>query len=615
MNKVIYERNMSLLEKKDALLSRIVAGADTRGIEVLYGQSGCISAKVATKHGDKILLNSLYDPFREAENCVASADLPGCNIVIVLGFGMGYHVKVILKKYSANYIVVIEPDPAALKTAIENVDMTDALENRNVLFCAGDSAPEEIFSKVESIFGMINLPRLRIVKHIPSMRANPEYFRNILASISSLVNMGEKNFTTLKKFSYLWNRNILLNLNEAVLNPGVAELFGKFKDVPAIIVSAGPSLDGNVRDLKQAKGRCVIISVDTSLKTLLKERVIPDFVVSVDAQEGNFSHFAGVACREFSLVADTVVNPKILKCCKGGKFISSYGNPLMSWIEKFMGNKGFLLAGGSVATSCFQLASNMGCAPIILVGQDLAFSNNITHTKGSAHYERTVLKANKFSGIENVQKKTLTHMGGIRTRGNVENYVTTNSMMMSWKRWFELQIKGRDILCVNATEGGAKIDGATQMKLTDAISEYCMKEVNLNDALDGALKNYNPRSIMGLMHELKELRNKTNVILERSGDVLKAIDGASGDDAKKKLAGVIGDVRMVISFRDFFEIGRWIFEPYLLRIEDVESRSVPGDDFIKLYVEFFREITYYAKEMRTLLDKAIENLKGLVLKN
>ena len=45
------------------------------------------------------------------------------------------------------------------------------------------------------------------------------------------------------------------------------------KDIPVIIVSAGPSLDRNIDVLKQVKGHALIFAVDTAIKYLLQMEI------------------------------------------------------------------------------------------------------------------------------------------------------------------------------------------------------------------------------------------------------------------------------------------------------------------------------------------------------
>src|SRR5947207_12101996 len=71
-------------------------------------------------------------------------------------------------------------------------------------------------------------------------------------------------------------------------------LFGRFRNVPLVIVSAGPSLDLNIEELRGIEDRCFILSVDTALRPLLAAGVTPHAVITADPSEMNARHVAGV---------------------------------------------------------------------------------------------------------------------------------------------------------------------------------------------------------------------------------------------------------------------------------------------------------------------------------
>lgn len=54
--------------------------------------------------------------------------------------------------------------------------------------------------------------------------------------------------------------------------------------IPAIVVSAGPSLNNNIMELKKAVGKAFIIAVDTAVKPLVKAGIIPDMFAMLDGK-------------------------------------------------------------------------------------------------------------------------------------------------------------------------------------------------------------------------------------------------------------------------------------------------------------------------------------------
>jgi len=76
-------------------------------------------------------------------------------------------------------------------------------------------------------------------------------------------------------------------------SPNVGIFFDKFKDVPIIIVSTGPSLDKNIDLLKEAKGRALIISAGSALRPLLMRNIKPDFFAIIDPQDITYNQIKG----------------------------------------------------------------------------------------------------------------------------------------------------------------------------------------------------------------------------------------------------------------------------------------------------------------------------------
>ncbi len=91
--------------------------------------------------------------------------------------------------------------------------------------------------------------------------------------------------------------------------------------------------------------------------------------------------------------------PAILRSYGGPRILSTtskyftdrHGNtrrettPVMDWIERYTEPIGDIQSGGSVATSAFDLLLNLGCDPVILVGQDLAYTGREIHSSGTYH--------------------------------------------------------------------------------------------------------------------------------------------------------------------------------------------------------------------------------------
>lgn len=84
-------------------------------------------------------------------------------------------------------------------------------------------------------------------------------------------------------------QHILYHMKNMISQRNIAQIKQAFSaypvaDIPVIIVSAGPSLDKNVKELRKAQGKAFIIVVDAALRTVLQAGVQPDIVCTIDPE-------------------------------------------------------------------------------------------------------------------------------------------------------------------------------------------------------------------------------------------------------------------------------------------------------------------------------------------
>src|SRR5512145_3078123 len=105
--------------------------------------------------------------------------------------------------------------------------------------------------------------------------------------------------------------NFVKNLLKAARAPGIAKFAGKFSGIPAVIVSAGPSLDKNIHELRGWEQNALILSTDTALKPLLAAGIEPHFVLTGDPSPVNYRHIQGAQAPHSFLVAEATAYPAV----------------------------------------------------------------------------------------------------------------------------------------------------------------------------------------------------------------------------------------------------------------------------------------------------------------
>ena len=292
-----------------------------------------------------------------------------------------------------------------------------------------------------------------------------------------------KSATSLR-FNDLWQQNFQANRNAIQKNPGVVALARKFKEVPAIIVGAGPSLDKNINLLGRAQSHSMILASDASLKPLLLQGVLPSMVISLDPQEEVAKFFQGVSHRGMTLIAPSIIHPRVLDLWEGNVIFFHKHAPDIPALVKIANQIpaiGRLTPGGSVLSIGYDLAFQSGANPIIFTGQDLSYPKKKTHSRDSED-ENIGLNDTIEKQRENIVYETDV---------NGRSLPTLKSMSVS-KQWFDWAFttwkRPGPTTIINCSEAGILTDHCSLMPLSEAIFKYCDKKINVEWAIKKILK-------------------------------------------------------------------------------------------------------------------------------
>lgn len=499
----MYTKNLQLLENIDRELAKRVREVEEE-MELIPTKEELPTLKIGG-----VLLHSKYSPKKEADRLIQRFSFAKAGPVIVLGAGLGYHLKEVLKRVEKDsLLIVIEPDLAIFKAALGVLDLEGLFSFPNLRLAIGKSLGE----LADLLGGWIrpkNIKKPLLIEHAASLALDKEYYFNSKKLISDVISGKTQDFFTRVNLENLWTKNIFANLPQLAKSPGIKILFSRFKDIPCFLVGAGPSLSKNGALLKQVKGKGIVICVDTALKPLLNLGVRPDICVSLDAQKENFKDFEGLGTvwgtaptrEDFLLVADATTYPAIIKEFKGPRLLGMVArayykdgrvvpalSPILLWLQDYIGYKGYLQSGGSVLTNAFDLARQMGCSPLIFVGCDLSYSKGKSHAEGVSYIDEWLSSLSKFESLEmryrdRIKENELTWISSYDGEGEV----LTSKVLYSYLRWLEQAIPKVGISCFNATEGGAAILGAKEIKLKESIDRFCRGTKEAGKALDEVL--------------------------------------------------------------------------------------------------------------------------------
>lgn len=445
-------------------------------LELIETKSKKYSAKVF-KNGKSIFLHSAYDPEKEANaliNEIKNETEKDLDLVFIFGIGAGYLINA-FKKLNIN-IAVIEPSIKFFNLLIDNFKLDKILEDNITFFIGGDD--------IEDIEKFISLTNTKKVKFFITRSYANLFNEEALFYQSKVLSIVDKkiiNINTISRFDKLWAYNIASNVVEISTHYGVSRFFDKYKNIPAIIVSAGPSLEKNIRKLKEIKNKALIIAVDTAMKPLFSHNISPHFIITIDPQKKNSKYFRNVNFKESVLIAESSVDKEAIDSFNGAIYFINSIFPLAKYFMEELGDRGDITTGGSVSTAAYDFAIRIGANPIIMVGLDLSFPNYQTHIKGSYHEENFFTEIYKLDSYDSRIYKVLI-AGNLREEKNIYNEkVWTDSRFDMYKNWYEEQCeKNNKIKFYNATEGGIIINGMENIKLEELIKKFNDIKINID---------------------------------------------------------------------------------------------------------------------------------------
>lgn len=438
---MIFNKNLTLLKRNYPFCyKRIVSYVPDACFQPEPARTGMPTLKYI--NGEQVIyLHSKYDPIKEAQRFTESIDFSE-GPVIVYGFGLGYHLKEMLPRLKSQ-MYVFEFNLDVFYWAMRTVDLTDIIANPLVklAFALEDG------SSLKTFRDLLEIENVKLVIHSPSKEIIPKDYSEFKLLLSQY-KLAEG---SIKKYMHVLEDNFASNVSRQV--PFADELLPQFAGENVFLVSAGPSLDMNGHLLRTVGEKGKIVSVGTALKPLLAKGVIPDLVVVSDPSPAVAGQFEGISYAGKWIILSTAYKG-LLDMLQGTKYIALQKG--FEPAEKLGRDKGAELfnTGGSVATLALDFALKSKPRKIVLVGQDLAFTNGRFHAQGTFHKEK---------------HRPVTE--GLQVPGYNGGTVETSLSLYSYLKWIERRILPESVEIVNATEGGAFISGTVNRKLEDVLRD------------------------------------------------------------------------------------------------------------------------------------------------
>ncbi len=443
---------------------------------------------------------------------------------LVSGFGLGYHVAELERRFPRPLLIVAEDDLALLKAGLCVTDISTPLRERRLLILTtADKA--ELHERLRPLMTALVLA-LRLITPPYATRYHREFHTRVRTLMRDFVS-----YTRLQVYSVIRNarrtcENAAYNLADYAGHPGIELLERRAAGYPAIVVAAGPSLARNVDQLPGLRDKAVIVAVQTVLKTLLARDLRPHFVTTLDFHEISAQFFHGIKdFRDLILVAEAKVAWQVLEAYRGRRHVL-HTKFVEELLREHAPQRGELTSGSTVAHLAYYLSVYLGCDPIIFVGQDLSFTDGLYYPAGMQIENIWRPEFGRFQTVEMKQwERIVRARGGLRVVTDVHGrQVYTDDQLYNYAEQFEAEFARSPARIIQASEGGRHLEGTEVMTLREAAERYCTRPLPADlfaveagpeaiadkDTVVGALEER-----LGEVREIRNIAEETVPLLEK----------------------------------------------------------------------------------------------------
>lgn len=569
----ILSSNGAVLEKRYpaayAQMMKKEAGLPVEWVDARDGST----ALIVQKDDEKIRLNSTYQPVREAAKWAEQYDYKNLKTnIFMFGMGNGIFVREILSRMRPDAkLFVLEPDGDILFQVLRKIDISELLSDERLALIIDTMDSEGLEKQVGEYMNWSTIPTQILCYHPGYDKLYPQDFMNFHRRLQRMTIQASVMRNTNAEFAGDVLRNTIHNMVFIRESSYLAEVPGRFpvKGVPAIIVSAGPSLSKNIEQLRKARDKAFLMVVDSAVKHLDEKGIAYDCVVSIDPIKPVETMGESDAWKNVPMFCDVVSNYDITSAHRGKK-IWYMGK---GFLAKLYERQGVVLpecirtGGGSVATVAFAIAEFLGFETIVLVGQDLAYQGEATHAGGIREY---------YIKDEEASVKEIDGIDGQQVKSRWD--------WIYYRDWFEERIAyNKHLKVIDATEGGALIHGSEVSTLAEAIEKYCGGEFSFQEELKKISPTFDAESYGALRQDLLHIEKELDNVRRKTEEGVKYCEEyfrRIGTMDVKRHNRLMRDIEQVYKYVKLQEIACILLDMYTsqLAMEDIKDiNRVTGD--------------------------------------
>ncbi|MBU5436668.1 DUF115 domain-containing protein [Tissierella sp. MSJ-40] len=470
------------------------------------------------KDGKKVYLHSKYDPIRESEAILDEyKEVLNDTTVIFYGIGLGYHVDLFLKRYPNINYYIYEPIPEILNAYLsyKSIKKMSSSKLKDIVLGDDELDIRNFFSQFIDKSNK-NILQISLNSHI---KIFPDKYKKFIELFKETMKDKKSTVGTNLVFQKRWIINSMKNFGEVLSTPNIIiEKKDEFKNKPAVLVAAGPSLNEEIENLRYIKenGLAYIFSIGSAINTLIHHNIYPDAATTYDPGAFNQNVFKTIKEKdivEVPMIFGSSVGFETIEDYPGRKYhILTSQDSVSNYYLKDKDEKIFNIVqdASTIAVVTMQLLYKLGFNPIILVGQNLAYRGREQHSEGISY-------SNNLTD-EEIEKS-------VRVKDVYGNEILTSEGFNSMRQQMEAYIRILpNVKVINTTKGGANIEGTEFIELKKIINMNLKESIVEEDWLNTRKTNYDKDYLENQANKMDKAYIRTLKINKDYNNILNKIE-------------------------------------------------------------------------------------------
>ncbi|MBP2666664.1 MAG: hypothetical protein H6Q76_1644 [Firmicutes bacterium] len=442
-------------EQQIRSFSKAVASETPRYTVGMERTDGTTLNFMVEQERSRCFLHSLYDTKREMKEMFQGVDRE-VQTLVIFGMGLGYAVEYAGENFpKLEKVFVVEPSSTMLTTLLRQPEVVRRLSKVPTVTFVWNKPAENVAGELAANIDENVKRKFEMVFHMSYRSLFKGYYETISEKIVEHLRQIQVNTSTVHSNIFFRTQNILHNLRARSVD--IQRLLERIKGVPAIMVSAGPSLNKNIHLLEAAKRKAIIIPVGSAVKILHNKGIKPHLRAAFSPYPDENVVFDGIPDYEgIPLLYSNTLDYLVVQKYNAPKArMVMVGDLVSRYFYTLTGSQHTLVeGGGTIANVTFDLLCRAGCGKVIFTGQDLCLSGLKMYADGS-------WSDPTYTGQE---------AGLVKTEDIFGQTVFTTKPFYGLKTAFEQAIQQYpNVEILNATEGGVPLAGAKNVTLQEVL--------------------------------------------------------------------------------------------------------------------------------------------------